>query len=331
MTGWVTPPPPSGGPGPVVGWVTPEEPAGLGVREAAREGWRLTRANLGSFAAITAVPVILLNLLTVPIWISAGQVFERMITFWTTVDWTRYRYDPEAFQREMQAAMQPSNEFVVIGTVGTGLAFIAWIIGVGAISAAALEAGDGRRPSFAGAFRAVGAHLQALVIPAIVLGVGYIVVFTPLSLSQSTLMYGGDAPIRAGLGLVLSVGALALEVVVLYLAIRWSLYFQVVIAEGLGFRAALSRSATLTSGARIRIGLIFIVWSIIVGLVVGIAGLLAALAAGVAFWSVGVGLAAFTITLSICGLVYLPFFVAVLTHIYRERVDAAGAGPATSG
>jgi hypothetical protein len=329
VSGWLTPPLGTGAPGPIVGWVTPIEPEGLGVRESAREGWRLVRAHLGTFAAVTAVPMVVLNLMILPIWISTGRMFEQMLTFWTTLDLSRYRDDPEALSRDMEAAIRPSTDLAVLSVVGTGAAAVVSIIGVAAISAAAIEAASGRRPSFAGAYRAVASHLGAIVLPAVILGLGYVAVFTPISLNQDVIMYGGDtSTARAGLSVILSFSALILELVALYLAVRWSLYLQVVLDEDLGFRAALSRTADLTKGVRIKIGLIGIVWSILIGVVVGLVTVTLAFVVGIAAASVIAGLMAYTVAISICGLIYLPFFVGVLTHIYRRRIDDLGPAAA---
>ena len=317
----------------MVGWVVPDEPAGLGIGEARRDGWRLTRAHVGTYAAITLVPIVILNLLVLPIWLSTGRMFEAMIRFWTTIDFARYRNDPEALQRDMQAAMQPSSDLAVLGTVGTGLAFIVIMLGVAALSAATLDATAGRPPSVGGAFRAVGDHVGALITPALILGLGYVVIFTPLTLNQAAFTSIGNSPARAATSLVLGVTALVVEVVALYLAIRWSLYFQAVLGEGLGFRAALSRSAALTSGVRIKIGLIIIVWTIVIGIVVGFIGITSGLVVGIAAASLLAGLIAYTVTLSLCGLLYMPFYVAILTVIYRRRVEqtsVAAPGPDTT-
>lgn len=326
MSGWVTPPP-TGGPGPVVGWVQPDEPPGLGVGESIRAGWGLTRANLGPLVLITAFPVIVLSLLTIPIWAMVGTMFDSMVSFMANVDWSAYRSDPEAFQREMQAAFRPSDELAVTVAVSGGLTFIVWILGTAAVTAALIEATSGRRPSVAGSYRAVVAHPGALIVPALVIGVGYAVIAGPLSLNQGDLMFAGPAATRAAVSMGLSLVILAVEIVVLYFAIRWSLYFQAVLGEGLGLRRALARSSELTSGVRIKITLILLVVSIVVGILMGTLILIVGLVAGLVTLSIVVGVAAASITVAICGLVYLPFFVAVLTHIYRRRVETLGSEP----
>jgi hypothetical protein len=332
MSGWVTPPP-AGGSGPVVGWVQPDEPPGLGVGESIRAGWGVTRANLVPLVVITAIPVILIGLLTVPLWVMLGEMLDAMFSFMANVDWSGYRTDPAAFQRELEAVFQPSGGLSLAIGVASGLSLVVWVLGTAAITAATLDATSGRRPSISGAYRAVAAHPGALIVPALVIGLGYAAIAGPLSLGQSTLMFGGPATTRAAVTMGLSVLILALEVVALYFAIRWSLYFQAVVAEDLGLRRALARSSELTSGVRIKIGLILIVVSILVGILMGILIWVVALVAGIATMSAMVGVAAASVTVAICALVYLPIFVGVLTHIYRRRVETLGrdgAEPAAS-
>ena len=306
--------------GPVVGWVSPDEPDGLGVRETAREAWRLTRANLGPLLAITAIPVILLNILYLPFWIEYGRLIDSMIQFWTTLDFSRYRYDPEALQRDMQAAMQPSTELALLSALCIGIAIVVVAVGVGAITSGTLTASDGGRPSFAGAYRAVAAHPRALIVPALLLGIGYAVVITPLTLNQGSFMTGGASAGQVALSSLLSIGSLVLSFLILYLFVRWAVFFQVVLAEGLGFRAALARSAALTSGARVKIGLAIIVLSIAIGFIGALACLVIALIVGLLTMSITGGILGYTLSLGVCTLIYFPFFVALLTVIYRRRV-----------
>jgi hypothetical protein len=323
MSGWVTPPS-AGGPGPVVGWVQPDEPPGLGVGESIRAGWGHTRAHLGPLVVITAVPVVLLSLLTIPIWVMVGQMFDAMLSLLANYDWSTYRSDPGAFDRAMQSAFQPSGELSLIVAVSGGLTFIIWIVGTAALTAALLEATSGRRPSVSGAYRAVAAHPGALLVPAIVIGLGYAAIAGPLTQSQNDLMFSGAASTRAAVGLTLSLVILALEVIALYFAIRWSLYFQAVLADDLGLRQALARSSQLTAGVRIKIALILLVVSIVVGILMGTVIMIVGLVAGLVTFSIIAGVAAASITVAICALLYLPFFVAVLTHIYRRRVETLG-------
>jgi hypothetical protein len=315
-------------PGPLVGWVAPVEPEGLGFATTARDGWRLTRAHLATFASIALIPTIILNLLTVPMWVSTGRMFEQMIRFWITLDVVRYRDDPYALQRDMQTALQPAADLTVLGTVTTGIGFMISIFVTAALTAATLDAANGRRPSFKGAYVVLRAQAAALVVPAVALALGYVVIFTPLMLNQPSF-YGRDAAAGAA-GIWLGLAALVGEAIAVYLGVRWSLYFQAVIGEGYGLRRGLSRSAELTSGVRLRIGLIFIMLALVVGFVVALVAGAAGLTLGIATMSILAGLIAYSAVIGMCGLVYLPFFVAVLTTVYRRRVSALAPSAPTA-
>jgi hypothetical protein len=303
----------------------PSEPAGLGVGDCATEGWRITKAHLGPLVAITAIPTILLNLLYVPFWISIATMLEGIFRFWAELDFSRYEYDPEALRRDMQAAMQPTQDLSVLASAATGVAVVIGIVSVAALTAGTLDAAAGRTPSIGGAFR-VALGRAAVVVPAVVLGIGYVVVFVPLALVQPDWVYGGAMPGAPGLVALFSVVVLVLEALAIYLAIRWSLYFQVVVAEDLGIRASLARAAALTSGVRVRIAVVLIVLWLVIGFVVACVAAIPAIVVGLAVQSVMAALVTGTVVLSLCALVYLPYLVAVLTYVYRRRVaDTASA------
>lgn len=322
MSGWA--PPPTPGEGPVVGWVMPTEPAGLSVGDCTREGWRITRAALVPLAAITAVPMILINLLYLPQWISLATLFEGMVRFWSELDVSRYRGDPEALQRDMQAAMQPSAELAVTSTVALGLSVVVGIIAFAALAVGTLDAAAGRPVAIGRAFRVALAR-PAVVVPALVLGIGYVALFLPLLVLEPDLVYGGELSGGAGLAALFGLVALALEVIAIYLAVRWALYFQVVVEEGLGIRAGLSRAAALSAGVRVRIAVVVLVLSVVIGLAAGFAVIVPALLVGLLAASVLAGLITAVVAYSVVALVFFPFIVAVLTYVYRRRVADAEA------
>ena len=307
---------------PLVGWVPPDEVPGLGVGESIRAGWRLTRANLGPLLGDHGHPgPAVSRSCRSRSWAMTTAMFDSMFNFWANVDWSRYADDPDALQRDMQAAMQPSTDLAVAVAIGGGLSFVIWMIGTAAISAALIEATTGRRPSVTGAYRAVFAHSMALVVPAVILGLGYAVIIGPVSFGQSTVPFDGSPSARAGLGVLLSFVGLAIQIAVIYLVVRWALYFQAVLAEDHGVRGALRRSSELTHGIRIKIALIFLVVGILAGLVFGLVVVIAGFAAGILAGSLSVGFAVAGLAVVLCALVYLPFYVAVLTYIYRRRTE----------
>lgn len=323
MAGW-TPPP---GSAPVVGWAAPDEPEGLGVRESTAEGWRLTKANLGPLAMLALFPVIVYSIALTPFWIAISRMYEQMIAFWTTIDWASYAEDPEGLQAAMRAAIQPSTELWVIATVSAGVGIVFAIVGLAVVISGTLTAADGGRPTVSDAMQAVVAHGSDILIPALVVGVGYALLSLPTVASQGTI-YGGASTAAVSLAFVYSLLSLVIYVGAFVLAVRWALLFHVILAEGLDLQRALVRSAALSSGVRVRIGLTLIVLGLLIGLIMSIVGGLLALVVGVAAWSITAAITAFTVVFIVTSLVTLPLFAAVLTSIYRRRVrQVAGDAP----
>ena len=317
--------------GPIVGWEVPTEEAGYGVGDIAREAWRIVRAQAGPLVAIAAIPTILIMVLYVPLWVSLAATLDGMISFWADLDMGRYLGDPEGFQRDMTEAMRPAQDLSLLTSISTGIAVIVGMVAFGAETAGTLEAADGRRPSVAGAFR-TALRRPAVVIPAVLLGLGYLAVLVPLSLAQPGFLYGGAglSVADAGVSIVLSVVTIAIEIVVVYLAVRWAVYFQVAITEGLGIRASLARAAELSHGIRIRIALALILLTVLIGLVAILLALIPGLILGFAASSVVAGVVAATVGFSLLALVYLPLYAAALTYIYRRRREREVVDPGPS-
>ncbi len=326
-SGWDLPPgaastPPGGAGGPLVGWEAPTEDAGLGIGESIREGWRITRSQLGPLVLLTAVPAVLINLLYLPFWFALGSVVDGMLTFWTTVDWSQYRTDPEGLQRDLQAVMQPFQDLTIATSVAVGLVVPISIVALAAITMGTLDAMAGRRPSLRAAY-AAALHRRAVIVPAIVLGVGYVAVTLPLAMLQPGFADARFEPGRAGMAFVLGILTLIVEIVVIYLAVRWAFYFQVVMADDLGIRAALTRSAALSAGIRMRIALVLLVLALLIWLLVACVVAVAALVIGVLAGSFPAALATGLVVLSISTVVYVPLFVAVITYLFGRRRESA--------
>lgn len=333
MSEWVPPqtdPPasPEAG-GPVVGWAAPSEDEGLGVGATIREGWALTRAHLEGLVAVTAIPVIAWNVLLIPLWLGTAEIFERWFRFIAEIDWARYRSDTDAFERDMQAVFQPSTEFTVLTTVLGGLSLVVAFVGAAAVTSATLAAVDGRRVSVGDSYRAVANHAGALVAPAVVLGVALVVIGLPLGLSQATIATSGGEPARSAVGALFGVLALVVWAAVIVLGIRWSLAIQAILAEDLGFRGGLARSAGLTAGARTRIGLTIVAVGLVVGFLVSIASFFLAVLIGLATASFMAGVVTYTAVLIVSSLISIPLFVAILTVIYRRRAAAVPSSTAS--
>jgi hypothetical protein len=72
--------------------------------------------------------------------------------------------------------------------------------------------------------------------------------------------------------LLLLVGTAVLVVGGIYLMVRWSVTVPVLMTDGLGLRGAVARSAELTRGQRVRVALLLLTVSILVGLAAAPAG-----------------------------------------------------------
>jgi len=321
-SGWQSPPgaapTPGGSGGPLVGWEAPSDEAGLGIGESIREGWRITRSQLGPLALLTAIPAVLINLLYLPFWVRIGSIVDGLLTFWTTVDWSRYRTDPEGLQRDLEAVMQPFQDLTIATSVATGVIVPISIVAVAAITAGTLEAMAGRRPSVRAAYTAA-LHRRAVIVPAIVLGLGYVAVSLPVAMLQPGYADVRFDAGRAGATFVLGILTLILEIVVIYLAVRWAFYFQVVMADDLGVRAALARSAALSAGIRMRIALVILVLALLIWVLVACVVAVPALVVGALLGSFPAALATGLVVFSITTIVYIPLFVAVITYLFGRR------------
>jgi hypothetical protein len=330
MAGWV---PPGGGPaapapapGPIVGWAAPSDDEGYGVGASIRAGWALARAHFVAFAAVTAVPMLIWNLLLVPLWVRTAEMFDRWIQFITHIDWARYRTDPDAFQLDMSAAFAPSTEYAVLSAVLGGAGIVVAIVGAAAVTSATLAAADGRRVSVGESFAAVAAHAGAIVLPAVVLGVAVTAIALPLGLSQTSLVSAGASPSGSALSVLISLVSFVVWIAIIVLGVRWSLAFQAILAEDLGLRAGLARSAALTEGIRLRVFLTIIAVGLLVAFLISLPVFIVAAFVGLATASIGPAVATYAVLATLASLVLIPLFVAILTVIYRRR---AGASPAT--
>jgi hypothetical protein len=324
VSGWTQPQ--GGTAGPIVGWETPVEPEGLGVRESLSAGWRLMRAHIGSLAAIAVIPEVLRNLLLLPMWLLYWDLFAAQIRFFADLDWSRYVTDPEGVQRELEAIFRVPLEQALASAIGGGLSITVWLIGIGAVTAGTLAAAERRRPSVQDAWRTVTAHPGSLLAPAVMLGLAWGVLSLPLTLSQGMMSTGSMNPVGALLGTLAGLVTLAVGVGVLVLIVRWAVVYQVILGEDLGLAAALRRSAQLTAGVRTKIGLALIALGFVAGLVVSMLAFAVGFVAWLVTSSSELTIVSFVGALIVGGLVYVPWATAIVTHIYRQRIEP---GPAT--
>lgn len=306
----------------------PSEPEGLGVRESIGAGWRVLRSNFGPLAGTAALPEIVRNLLVIPSILIVARAWDAMFIVFRDFRASTTFDDQVAFQERLRAAFQPPTDLAILSGVASGLSTAVALVGLSLVTAATLAAVDGQRPSIGAAYRSVAAHAGALIGPAVILGVGAVLLTTPAWLTQGSFAFADAASVRtqAAVAAVAGLVSLIVTVAVIVLACRWSLAIPAILAEDLTFRRGLSRSAQLTAGVRVRIFLILLVLGIVFGIVFGLIALITAVIVGLATFSLSGGVAGYLVAVTIGGFVWLPLVAAVLSHVYRVRAGS----PATS-
>jgi hypothetical protein len=122
---------------------------------------------------------------------------------------------------------------------------------------------------------------------------------------------------------LLGVGAIALAIAIIVLAIRWALYLPVVLAETTGVWPGLARAAELTHGVRIRLLVASAGIVILQGLSVFLVAAPVGVIVGVAARSVATGFVTYMAASIIGTLLWAPILPAMLANAYRARVPAA--------
>lgn len=332
---WETPTPtPTPSTSPTVGWDRPRTTPGFGILELIRGGWATYRAASGSLLRIAVLPEIVRGILLTPVAFLTAAMIEAMVRIFGEFDVDRYLADPVAYQSTLQAGIEaatrpPANLAFLTGVV-SGAALTLTLLSMGLLTAAALVVLDGRRPSVIGSMRAVAACADGLVAPAIVLGMCWAVIATPLELSQSDVAFkasGGSTTTDGPLALL----SLVITVAAFVLAVRWSLAIPAMLAEGLGLRAALARSAALTAGIRMPIAVALIVASVAIGIAVGVTGLVGALVGFGLGGTIQAGVVGYLVVVTVVGLFFAPIMPAMLARAYRLRIaPAPGAASAVA-
>jgi hypothetical protein len=269
---------------------------------------------------VAAVPALVQALLSLPSLAIGLRAIEGMVRIFG--DFSRFGRNPAAFQAEMQAAVRPATDLLVISGVAGGLSIAFSIIGWGAMTAAAIAASEGRPVTIASAFRVVLARRSGIVIPALLVGLAWgllTVLQAALTPTGTILPTPAQTVIYSLFGLVVGVltfAAFALAIVV-------SLALPAILAEDLDLRRGLARGAALTRGIRVRLGLAFIAVAILQGLTIGIIAGITAIAGGLIAMSLVVGVVIYLVITLIGAVFWLPFMPSLLVVAYRDRIQRA--------
>jgi hypothetical protein len=322
-----TPAPPSS---PTVGWESPSKTPGFGVMEQIRGGWRTYRAATGALLRISLVPQVVQMLLLIPVVLMSAAMIEGLLRVFGEIDFRAYAEDPVVYQQTLQAtieaAVRPSPILAFWSGVVSGASLTIGLFSASLLTAGALAVLDGRRPSILGSARAVAACGDGIVAPAIVLGMAWAVIGTPLELSQTDAAFGRSGE-SAALGSLLGIASFVIVIIAFVLAVRWSLAIPAILAEGLGLRAGLARSAALTEGVRVQIGLAIFVAGLAFGFVAGVLALVGGLIGFGLGGTIQAGVVGYVLAAAVAGVLVAPIVPAMLARNYRLRAAPAPMAP----
>lgn len=339
MSGWG--PPPHGDPEQPgrTYWGQPDDGDPLGPGQLVRRALRLYRSTPRRLLLVATVPELLRTLLAVPSLAATYAVMEAFVKVISDA-FERAATDPggygtaesQALQAELEATLQslvvPAPDVAAWSAVGVGLGVAVGLIGAAALTAAALRAAAGEPISIAGAFRLVAAR-AGLLVPILAIGLGWVLVsVVPMALERSAEFQAWTGPPKSPRSILiaslLAVAALVVGVAAVVLAVRWAVFIPAVLAEDVGVGRGLARSARLTQGVRIRIGLamagILLVQALTVGLVAAFSGFVVALVAS----SVAAGFAVYLVVSVGGSLLWAPLLPVMLAIVYRDRAATVG-------
>ena len=329
------PPPstPAPSPSPTVGWEAPTKAPWFGVMEQIRGGWRTYRAAAGALIRIALVPQAIQVILLVPVVLMTAAMLDGLIRAFGAFDFSAYAADPVASQRTFQAtieaAVRPPPALAFWSGVVSGASLTLGLFNASLLTAGALAVLDGRRPSVLGSVRAVAACGDGIVAPAIVLGMAWAVIGTPLELTQTDAAFGTSGG-SAAVGSLLGIAGFVIVIVAFVLAVRWSLAIPAILAEGLGLRAGLARSAALTAGVRVQIGLALFVAGVAFSFIVGLLALVGGLIGFGVGGTIEAGVVGYLVAVAVAGVLVAPIVPAMLARNYRLRAAPAPVAPSAA-
>lgn len=320
-------------------WAQASEGDAPGPGRLIRRAWHLYRSTPRRLLLAALAPELIRDLLAIPGLVMTLGFVEGFVAaigdYWTLViaNPAAYRADPSVFQAELEEQLSlvlvPPPDLALVSAATGAAALVVSLIGISALVAIALTVARGRPIGAVEAFRLVVSR-PAIVGPSLALGLGWAVVWVvPLLLGASPdfQAWAGEpgSPRAVLIASLLSVLAVMVAVLVVIVAVRWALYVPAVVAESLGVGPALARSANLSRGIRVRLGLamagIFVMHAVSVGLVAVVVGIAMGLSAG----SVAVGFGSYLATALVGNLLWAPVMPAMLAVAYDMRA-ADGTG-----
>jgi Membrane domain of glycerophosphoryl diester phosphodiesterase len=314
-------------PGPVWQWAPPEEPRGPTVGGLIRGAIRLYRQAFSSLFGLALIQQAIQIVLLIPTMVILTHALNAMMDLFTRTTFPRGGSPNEVaafqaqFQEQLQQAFAPDRALAVLSALASGIGTLLFLVFLALFTGVALASFDARSDSPSAAMRTVLARPTSFVLPGLILGVGFFILGLPYTVNQSAFSGAGRTPEGARLGLLLTGLGFAVAIVVIYLAVRWSLAIPAMFAEGIGLRAGLRRSSELTQGMRLRIFFAILVVDLVFALV-GLIGVVIALLIGVSTGSIAVGVATGVVLFLALQVAVAPIAPAITVVAYRDRVPA---------
>ena len=314
-------------PGPVWQWAPPEEPRGPTVGGLIRGSINLYRQAFSSLFGLALIQEAIQILLLIPTLVIFAHAVSAMMDVLNRTTLPRGG-SPSAvaayqaqLQEQLQLAFAPDRGLAVLSALASGLGTPVALVFLALFTSVLLATSDGRSDSPSAAVRAVFARPASFVLPGVILGMCLVILGLPYGVNQSAFSGAGQTAEGARLGLLLTGLGFAVAILVIYLAVRWSLAIPAMLAEGIGLRAGLRRSSELTQGMRLRIFFAILVVDLVFA-VVGFIGLLIALVIGVGARSIAVGVATGVVLFLAVQVAVAPIAPAITVVAYRDRVPA---------
>ena len=314
-------------PGPVWQWTPPEEPRGPTVGGLIRGSINLYRKAFSSLFGLALIQEAIQILLLIPTLVIFAHAVSAMMDVLNRTTLPRGA-SPSAvaayqaqLQEQLQLAFAPERGLAVLSALASGLGTPVALVFLALFTSVLLATSDGRSDSPSAAVRAVFARPASFVLPGVILGMCLVILGLPYGVNQSAFSGAGQTAEGARLGLLLTGLGFAVAILVIYLAVRWSLAIPAMLAEGIGLRAGLRRSSELTQGMRLRIFFAILVVDLVFA-VVGFIGLLIALVIGVGARSIAVGVASGVVLFLALQVAVAPIAPAITVVAYRDRVPA---------
>jgi uncharacterized membrane protein YesL len=311
-------------------WTPPPDERTITVGGVIGEAWGTYRRAFGPLLVMGTVIGLLLILLSLPTEVYTIRTYESL--FRVLFDYVNTQAahsgisDPILLEDQIMAIANMPLGTAVIFAITAGLTTGLGILGSCVLTAGAITARTGRRPSPSGAVVAVLARSSALVLPAALLAAGSAVVTIAVQLNSGTLQrsdFNGTGGTDTTSGL-LTIAAIVIVAAIFYLSVRWGLAIAAILVEDLSLRDGLRRSAQLTKGHRLRLAAIVILVWLLQGLTVTLPAVVIGVAVGLNAGSIASGIITFALASIVGSAVWAPFSPAVSAVAYGRLSERSG-------